>query len=145
MFQKAGKNYKGDFLIAASSQANFSAPLERNKHLSAYSLNEAQRLRSRVLGGFGTPTETSLMERAPEFRDYRVGQPVQMAGSLADMINLALTPEYRDLAVKAAQVYLVDHGQFLLIIFPKLTSMRPGLSSKRACNCALACWSKRLL
>ena len=34
------------------------------------------------------------------------------------MINLAMTAECRDLAVKHAQVYLMDHGHALLGAFP---------------------------
>ena len=41
----------------------------------------------------------------------------EMAGALADMIHGAMTDEYPDLAVKHAQVYLVDHGNALLAAF----------------------------
>src|SRR5262249_42775181 len=41
----------------------------------------------------------------------------ELAGALADMINLTMTSEYPDLAVKRAQVSLVEHGTTLLAPF----------------------------
>src|SRR5262249_32445338 len=41
----------------------------------------------------------------------------ELAGALADMINLTMTREYTDLAVKRAQVILVEHGPTLLAPF----------------------------
>jgi NADH:ubiquinone reductase (H+-translocating) len=85
---KAGKSYQGDFLVlAAGSQANFFGTKGAEKNaFPLYSLNEAQRLRSRVLGVFeyadgdpslidkgalnfviigGGPTGTELADRSP--------------------------------------------------------------------------------
>src|SRR6185436_5495701 len=41
----------------------------------------------------------------------------ELAGALADMINLTMTREYTDLAVKRARIYLVEHGHALLAPF----------------------------
>jgi NADH dehydrogenase len=41
----------------------------------------------------------------------------EMAGSLADMINSTMAAEYNDLAVKAARIYVIDHGHSLLGAF----------------------------
>jgi NADH dehydrogenase len=42
----------------------------------------------------------------------------EIAGALADMINVTMTAEYPDLTVKHARIYLVDHGHALLGPFP---------------------------
>src|SRR5262249_43830819 len=42
----------------------------------------------------------------------------EIAGALADMINLTMPGEYGDLAVKHARVYLIDQGNALLGAFP---------------------------
>jgi NADH dehydrogenase len=119
---KAGESYQGDFLVlAAGSKANFfgTAGAEQNAY-PLYSLNEAQRLRSRILGVFeDADRDPSLVEKGALNFVIIGGGPTgtELAGSLADMINLAMPAEYSDLAVKAARVYLVDHGQFLLSAF----------------------------
>src|SRR5262245_13225909 len=119
---KAGESYQGDFLVlAAGSQANFfgTAGAAQNAY-PLYSLNEAQRLRSRVLGVFeDADRDPSLVEKGALNFVIIGGGPTgtELAGSLADMINLAMPTEYSDLAVSSARVYLVDHGQFLLSAF----------------------------
>ena len=42
---------------------------------------------------------------------------VEIAGALADLIADTMSVEYRDLAVSAAQIHLVDHGHALLAPF----------------------------
>jgi NADH dehydrogenase len=119
---RAGESYQGDFLVlAAGSQANFfrTAGAEQNA-FPLYSLSEAQRLRSRVLAVFeDADRDPSLVEKGALNFVIIGGGPTgtEMAGSLADMINLTMTAEYTDLAVKAARVYLVDHGHSLLSSF----------------------------
>src|SRR6185437_13158683 len=82
-----------------------------------YSLDDAQKLRSRIIGVFEDA------DRDPELLDQGAlnfvvvaGGPtgVEMAGALADMIAETMTVEYRDLAVSAARIHIVDLGHTLL-------------------------------
>ena len=119
---RTGETYQGDFLVlAAGSCANFfdTQGAEKNS-LPLYSLEEAQRLRSRVLTMFEDA------DRDPKVADDGAlnfvivgGGPTgtELAGALADMINLTMTREYTDLAVKRARVYLIEHGHSLLAPF----------------------------
>jgi NADH dehydrogenase len=68
-----------------------------------------------------------MADRDPKLLDQGVlnfvvvgGGPTgtEIAGALADLINLTMTVEYPDLAVKHARVYLVEHGRALLGSFP---------------------------
>jgi NADH dehydrogenase len=117
-----GKSYQGEFLVlAAGSQANFfgTAGAKENA-FPLYSIQEAQQLRSRILTVFeDSDREPKLAEQGALNFVIVGGGPtgVEMAGSLADMISLTMTREYTDLAVKHAQVYLIDHGHALLGAF----------------------------
>src|SRR6185369_12429522 len=85
-----------------------------------YALGEAERLRSRILTVFeDADREPELLERGALNFVIVGGGPTgsEMAGALADMIGGAMMDEYPDLAVKKAQVYLVDHGNALLAAF----------------------------
>ena len=120
---REGKSYQGDFLVlAAGSQANFfgTAGAETNA-FPLYSLGEAQRLRSRILTAFeDADRNPKLVEQGALNFVVIGGGPTgtELAGALADMIRFTMTREYPDLAVKHAQVYLVDHGHALLGAFP---------------------------
>ncbi len=119
---KEGESYQGDFLVlAAGSQANFfGTPGAEQNAFPLYSLTDAQRLRSRVLSVFeDTDRDPSLVEKGSlNFVIVGAGPTgTEMAGSLADMINNTMTTEYTDLAVKAARIYVIDHGQSLLGAF----------------------------
>ena len=119
---RIGESYQGDFLVlAAGSQANFfGTPGAEQNAFPLYSLDEAERLRSRVLAVFEeADREPKLIQKGALNFVIIGGGPTgtELAGSLADMINLAMTAEYTDLAVKAARVYLVDHGHSLLSAF----------------------------
>jgi len=117
-----GQNYQGDFLVlAAGSQANFfhTKGAEQNS-FPLYSLEEAERLRSRVLAVFEDADRDSRVIEKGALNFVIIGggpTGTELAGALADMINLTMTREYPDLAVKRAQVYLVDHGSALLAPF----------------------------
>jgi NADH dehydrogenase len=119
---KTGESYQGDYLVlAAGSQANFfGTPGAEQNAFPLYSLNEAERLRSRVLAVFEeADRDPRLLEKGALNFVIIGGGPTgtELAGSLADMINLAMTAEYTDLTVKAACVYLIDHGHSLLSAF----------------------------
>ena len=83
-------------------------------------MEEAQRLRSRILTVFeDADRDPKLVEKGALNFVIVGGGPTgtEMAGALADMINLTMTAEYTDLAVKHARIYLVDHGHALLGAF----------------------------
>jgi NADH dehydrogenase len=117
-----GHSYQGDVLVlAAGSQANFFHTQGAEQYtFPLYSLDEAQRLRSRVLAVFeDADRDPALMEKGALNFVVVGGGPTgtELAGALADMINVTMTREYPDLAVKRAQVYLVEHSSMLLAPF----------------------------
>jgi NADH:quinone reductase (non-electrogenic) len=118
-----GKSYQGDFLVlAAGSQANFfGTPGAKENAFALYSVEDAQRLRSRILTVFeDADRDPKLLEQGALNFVVVGGGPTgtEIAGALADMIGHAMTREYADLAVQRARVYLVDHGHALLSAFP---------------------------
>jgi NADH:ubiquinone reductase (H+-translocating) len=120
---REGQSYQGDFLVlAAGSQANFfSTKGAKQSAFPLYSLEEAQRLRSHILTVFeDADRDPRLVEQGALNFVVVGGGPTgtEIAGALADMINLTMSTEYGDLAVKHARVYLVDHGEALLGAFP---------------------------
>ena len=119
---KGGDTYQGDYLVlAAGSQANFFDTEGAEKYsLPLYSLEEAERLRSRVLAVFEEADRNPQLVNEGALNFVIVGggpTGTELAGALADMINLTMTREYTDLAVKRARIYLVDHGHALLAPF----------------------------
>jgi len=117
-----GASYQGDYLVlAAGSQANFFNTRGAEQFtFPLYSLEEAERLRSRVLAVFeDADRDQSLLDKGALNFVIVGGGPTgtELAGSLADMINFTMTREYTDLAVKRAQVFLVEHGPALLAPF----------------------------
>jgi len=119
---RTGETYQGDVLVlAAGSSANFfnTQGAEKNS-LPLYSLEEAERLRSRVLTMFEDADRDPKLVDDGALNFIIVGggpTGTELAGSLADMINHTMTREYTDLAVKRARVYLIEHGQSLLAPF----------------------------
>jgi NADH dehydrogenase len=85
-----------------------------------YSLDHAQRLRSRILGVFeDADRDPALLDQgALNFVIVGGGATgVEVSGALADMIRDTMTVEYRDLAVAGAEVHVVDLGHSLLAPF----------------------------
>jgi NADH dehydrogenase len=120
---REGQSYQGDFLVlAAGSQANFfgTKGAEQNA-FPLYSIKEAQQLRSRILTVFEDADRDPTLVAKGALNFVVVGggpTGTEIAGAMADMINLTMTAECKDLAVKHARVYLVDHGNALLGAFP---------------------------
>jgi NADH dehydrogenase len=119
---KGGDTYQGDYLVlAAGSQANFFDTEGAEKYsMPLYSLEEAERLRSRVLAVFEEADSNPQLVNEGALNFVIIGggpTGTELAGALADMINLTMTREYTDLAVKRARIYLVEHGQALLAPF----------------------------
>ena len=117
-----GQNFEGDFLVlAAGSQANFFNTRGAEQYsFPLYSLEQAERLRSRVLALFeDADRDPRLVEKGALNFVVIGGGPTgtELSGALADMINLTLPREYHDLAAKQARVYLVEHGAMLLAPF----------------------------
>jgi NADH dehydrogenase len=105
-------------VIAAGSQPNFFRTPGAEEHaFPLYALDDATRLRSRIIGAFeDADRDPELVARGALNFVVVGGGPtgVELAGALADMIAHTMAVEYRDLAVSAAQVHIVDLGHTLL-------------------------------
>jgi len=117
-----GQSWTGDAVVlAAGSQPNFFRTPGAEEHaFPLYTLDEAMRLRSRILELFEEADRNpALIERgALNFVIVGAGATgVETAGALADLVHDTMTVEYRDLAVTAAQIHLVDLGHVLLAPF----------------------------
>ena len=120
---REGESYQGDFLVlAAGSQANFFGTTGAKENAyPLYSVEEGQRLRSRILAVFEEADRDPALVEQGALNFVVVGggaTGTEIAGALADMINLTMPSEYGDLALNHARVYLVDHGHALLGPFP---------------------------
>ena len=108
----SGQTVQGDFLVlAAGSQPNFFHTPGAEHSYPLYSLEDAQRLRSRILALFeAADRDPSLLDRgALNFLIVGAGPTgVETAGALADLINKVMPYEYRDLTVQQARVILVE-------------------------------------
>ena len=103
-----GETWTGDAIVlAAGSRPNFfGTPGADRNSFPLYSLNDAQRLRSRIIAVFeDADRDPSLLDRGALNFVVVGGGPtgVETAGALADMIDRTMTIEYRDLAVTAAR------------------------------------------
>ncbi len=114
-----GATWTADAIVlGAGSQPNFfhTAGAEENT-FPLYSLSDAQRLRSRVIGVFEDADRDPSRIDQGALRFVIVGggpTGVELAGALADMIHDTMTAEFHDLAVSAAEVHIVDLGHALL-------------------------------
>jgi NADH dehydrogenase len=118
----SGETYGGDALVlAAGSQPNFFGTAGAEEHaFPLYSLDDAQRLRSRIIGVFEeADRDPSLIEQGALNFVVIGGGPtgVELAGALADLIHDTMSVEFHDLAVTAAQIHVVDLGHVLLGAF----------------------------
>jgi NADH dehydrogenase len=114
-----GHEYAGDAIVlAAGSRPNFFRTPGAEAHaFPLYSLDDATRLRSQILGLFEAADRDPSLVAAGALNFVVVGggpTGVELAGALADMIHDTLPSEFRDLAVTAAQVHIVDLGHALL-------------------------------
>jgi NADH dehydrogenase len=114
-----GQTWTGDALVlAAGSRPNFFRTPGAEEHsFPLYTLDQATRLRSRILGLFeDADRNPDLVARgALNFVVVGAGATgVEVAGALADLIHDTMSVEYRDLAVTAARIHLVDLGHVLL-------------------------------
>jgi NADH:ubiquinone reductase (H+-translocating) len=114
-----GDRFTGDALVlAAGSQPNFFRTPGAAEHaIPLYSLDDATRLRSRILEVFeAADRDPSRIDQGALTFVVVGGGPtgVELAGALADLIAETMAVEYHDLAVTAAQIHLVDLGHTLL-------------------------------
>ena len=117
-----GGQWTGDALVlAAGSQPNFfHTPGAAENAFPLYSLDDATRLRSRILGLFEqVDRDPALVQRGALNFVIVGGGPtgVEVAGALADMIAETVPAEYRDVDATAAHVDLLDYGDALLRAF----------------------------
>ena len=117
-----GETWAGDAVVlAAGSQPNFFGTPGADRHsFPLYSLDDAERLRSRIIAVFeAADRDPSLVDRGALNFVVVGGGPtgVETAGALADMIKQTMRVEYRDLAVKKATVHIIDLGHALLAPF----------------------------
>jgi NADH:ubiquinone reductase (H+-translocating) len=114
-----GGEWTGDVLVlAAGSQPNFfgTAGAPENA-FPLYSLNDATRLRSRILGLFEqVDRDPGLVARGALNFVIVGGGPtgVEVAGAIADMISITVPAEYRHLDAGQAKIQLLDFGDALL-------------------------------
>jgi NADH dehydrogenase len=119
---KTGEVYQGDYLVvAAGSQPNFFKTPGAEQHaFPLYSLNDAERLRSRILEVFeDADRDRSLLdEGALNFVIVGAGPTgVETAGALADLVRVTMSAEYKDLPTDAACIHVIDHGTRVLAAF----------------------------
>ncbi|MFV0341084.1 MAG: NAD(P)/FAD-dependent oxidoreductase [Parachlamydiaceae bacterium] len=117
-----GKSYTGDYLVLACGSTPQFFDLQGAKEYSfpLYNLVDAERLRSRILSVF------EEADRDPAKIDQGVlnfvivgagATGTEVAGSLADMMRVALPKEFKDLSLAKAAIYLVDHAPAVLSAF----------------------------
>ena len=116
-----GETYQGDYLVlAAGSQPNFFNTPGAEHAFPLYSVNDAERLRARIVSAFeDADRDPSLIdEGALNFVVVGGGATgTEIAGAIADMIHGPVAASYPDLAASAAHVYIFDHGHVLLAPF----------------------------
>ena len=117
---RRGETYAGDYLVlAAGSQPNFFGTPGADHAFPLYSLDDADRLKTRIIQAFEeADSDLRLVdEGAIDFVVVGGGPTgVEVAGALSEMINTTMVHEFPALAPRA-KVHLVDHGKELLKMF----------------------------
>jgi NADH dehydrogenase len=115
-----GETYAGDYIVlAAGSQPNFFGTPGAEHAFPLYSLDDADRLRTRIIQAFEEADRDPRLadEGAIDFVVVGGGPTgVEVAGALSEMINTTMVHEFPALAPRA-KVHLVDHGKALLGMF----------------------------
>ena len=117
-----GITYQGDYLVlAAGTRPNFFHTPGAEEHaFPLYSLDDAERLRSRILQVWeDADRDPGLIERgALNFVIIGGGATgVETAGAIADLVNDVMPERYHDMAVHTARVHVVDLGHVVLAPF----------------------------
>jgi NADH:ubiquinone reductase (H+-translocating) len=117
---RTGETYTGDYLVlAAGSQPNFFSTPGAEHAFPLYSLDDADRLKTRIIQAFEEADRDPRLadEGAIDFVVVGGGPTgVEVAGALSEMINTTMVHEFPALAPRA-KVHLVDHGTELLKMF----------------------------
>jgi NADH dehydrogenase len=115
-----GETYEGDYVIlAAGSQPNFFGTPGAEHAFPLYSLDDADRLRTRIIQAFEEADRNPKLvdEGAIDFIIVGGGPTgVEVAGALSEMINTTMVHEFPSLAPRA-KVRLINHGKELLTMF----------------------------
>ncbi len=114
-----GGEWTGDALVlAAGSQPNFFSTSGAPEHsFPLYSLDDATRLRSRILGLLEqVDRDPTLVDRGALNFVIVGGGPtgVEVAGAIADMVRVTIPAEYQSIDAAKAHIYLLDFGDALL-------------------------------
>jgi NADH dehydrogenase len=114
-----GQQWSADVLvIAGGSQPNFfGTPGAPENSFPLYSVDNATNLRSRILGLLEQVDRNPdlIMRGALNFVIVGGGPTgVEVAGAIADMVNVTVPAVFHDLDASAAQVHLLDYGDALL-------------------------------
>jgi NADH dehydrogenase len=117
-----GDTLSGDVLVlAAGSQPNyFGTPGAAEHAFPLYCVDDAQRVRSRVLQLFADASADPRLARNGALTFVIVGggpTGVETAGALAELVHNVMPLRYDRSAVAGAQIILVDHGGALLAPF----------------------------
>ena len=116
----SGDTYAGDYLVlAAGSQPNFFKTPGAEHAFPLYSLDDAERLRTRIIEAFEEADRDPARADGGAIDFVIVGggpTGVEVAGALSEMINTTMVHEFPKLAPRA-KVHLVDHGKALLKMF----------------------------
>jgi NADH dehydrogenase len=117
----AGDEYVGDYLVlAAGGRPNYFNTVGTENAWPLYSLEDAERLRSRILALFeSADDDPSLIDKgALNFVVVGGGATgTEISGALAELIHGVMPSEYHGLAVERARVILVDAGHEILAQF----------------------------
>ena len=115
-----GETYAGDYIVlAAGSQPNFFKTPGAEHAFPLYSLDDADRLRTRIVQAFEEADRDPdrIDEGAIDFVIVGGGPTgVEVAGALSEMINTTMVHEFPALAPRA-RVHIVNHGNALLAMF----------------------------
>jgi len=113
-----GQTYAADYLVlAAGSQANFFDTPGAEHVFPLYSLDDARRLRSRILAVFEDADRdpSRVDEGALNFVIVGAGATgTEIAGALAELIKHVLPSQFKELALEKARVIMVDLGDAVL-------------------------------
>ena len=130
-----GETFTGDYLVlAAGSQPNFFKTPGAEHAFPLYSLDDAERLSTRVIQAFEEADRDAGLAEDGAIDFVVVGggpTGVEVAGALSEMINTTMVHEFPALAPRA-RVRLVDHGHALLGMSRQMPT--PRGSSRRTAS-----------
>jgi len=113
-----GQTFAGDYLVlAAGSRANFFDTPGAEHVFPLYSLDDAKRLRARILAVFEDAEQdpSRVEEGALNFVIVGAGATgTEVAGAIAELIRHVLPSRFHDLALEKARVIMVDLGDAVL-------------------------------